>query len=247
MASLTEPRADLSRSSVSRYIQLSTLFRRRIESGQWRVGQQIPTVEELSEEFGVARATIRQALGILEGEGLVSRYRAKGTFVNEAPQAQLWCEVKTDWSGLLRSREGAEIELLHEEQGSAPPQQHHPIGTLAPAYRHLRRRHGRDGKPFLLADVYIDERLAPKIPRAAFTSMTALKLASSAPGVKIEDARQTLTIGMADIETATLLDLPLNAPVCQVNRTAVDHKGRIVLIANGLYRGDVVRLDMKLK
>jgi GntR family transcriptional regulator len=65
------------------------------------VGQQIPTIEELAAECGVARATIRQALDILEDEQLIARFRAKGTFVNARPQAQIWCEVATDWSGLL--------------------------------------------------------------------------------------------------------------------------------------------------
>src|SRR3546814_1229236 len=66
---------------IPRYLQLSTLFRRMIASGEWQVGSQIPTVEELAAEYGVARATVRQALGILNGEGLIERYRAKGTFV----------------------------------------------------------------------------------------------------------------------------------------------------------------------
>ena len=61
----------------------------------WAVGQQIPTVEELAAECGVARATIRQALDLLEGEGLIERYRAKGTFVRERAHEQLWCEVAT--------------------------------------------------------------------------------------------------------------------------------------------------------
>ncbi|MEY4242328.1 MAG: hypothetical protein RJA14_2024, partial [Pseudomonadota bacterium] len=39
MIELNEGDAGLGRSAVSRYIQLATLFRRRIESGQWPVGQ----------------------------------------------------------------------------------------------------------------------------------------------------------------------------------------------------------------
>ena len=80
---------DLSRSAVSRYIQLASLFRRRIQAGQWQVGAQIPTVEELAAECGVARATIRQALDILQIEGLIERYRAKGTFVRPRPHDQI--------------------------------------------------------------------------------------------------------------------------------------------------------------
>ena len=61
-ASAAAATIDLNRSAVSRYIQLATLFRRRIEQGVWRTGEQIPTVDDLAAECGVARATIRQAL-----------------------------------------------------------------------------------------------------------------------------------------------------------------------------------------
>ncbi|MBC9176063.1 UTRA domain-containing protein [Pseudoroseomonas wenyumeiae] len=243
----TTGKVDLSRSAVSRYIQLATLFRRRIEQGTWKLGQQIPTVDDLAAECGVARATIRQALGQLEQEGLIERYRAKGTFVRKGPESPIWCAVETDWNGLLRSREGAEIEILGEEgdvPGSTLPD---TIGEPAPAYRHIRRRHWRDGRPFLLADVYLDERLAPLVTPEDLRSKTALRLVAGLEGVKIVDARQTLTIGTADVETAAALQVPLNAPVALVHRAAVDANGVLVLVADGIYRGDTVRIDIKLK
>ena len=238
---------DLNRSAVSRYIQLATLFRRRIEQGVWKTGQQIPTVDDLSAECGVARATIRQALDQIEKEGLIERFRAKGTFVRQPQQERLWCEVETDWSGLLRSREGAEIEILADQPGRDGASIPQTIGKPAASYRHLRRRHWRGGQPFLLADVYLDERLSPKVTDADLRSKTALKLVAGIPGVRISDARQTLTIGSADVETAAALKLPLNAPVAYVHRAAVDARGVLILVANGIYRGDVVRLDVKLK
>ena len=73
---------NLDQSAVSRYLQLATLFRRRVETGEWAVGSQIPTVDELAEECGVARLTIRQALDQLESDGIIQRFRAKGTFVH---------------------------------------------------------------------------------------------------------------------------------------------------------------------
>ncbi|WP_431268025.1 GntR family transcriptional regulator [Dankookia sp. P2] len=238
---------DLSRSAVPRHIQLTTLFRHRIEQGAWKIGQQIPTVDELATECGVARATIRQAMDQLEAEGLIERFRAKGTFVRQAPRERLWCEVETDWNGLLRSREGAEIEILADEAGREPPTIPQGIGRLAARYRHLRRRHSRNGQPFLLADVWLDERLSPKVTAADLRSKTALKLVAGIPGVRISDARQTLTIGAADVETAAALNLPLNAPVALVRRIAVDARGVLVLVADGIYRGDMVRIDIKLK
>jgi GntR family transcriptional regulator len=110
---------DFSRTGIARYIQLASLFRLRIESGLWVSGQQIPTVDDLSAECGVARATIRQALGILEDEHLIERHRAKGTFVLERPRDQIWCEVATDWSGLLMSRRDAVDQRSSPTSGRA--------------------------------------------------------------------------------------------------------------------------------
>jgi GntR family transcriptional regulator len=232
---------------MPRYLQLSTLFRRHIVSGLWQNGQQIPTVEELSAQFTVARATVRQALSILEGEGLIERHRAKGTFVIYKPQEMLWCVVETDWSGLLRSREGATIELLGEESGQQPPSIFHAIGERARSYRLFRRRHSRNGEPFLLANVYLDEALAKRISRKDLESKSALNLLASLRGVKPVDVRQTLTIGAADMVTAEALHMPLNSPVAYVQRVASDEAGRLIFVTDGTYRGDVVRLDLKLK
>src|SRR3546814_13956645 len=93
-------------------MRLATLFRRRIEAGQWPLGSQIPTVDRLADECGVARATIRQALDLLQGEGLIERHRGKGTFVRRHPTEALWCAVATDWSGLLRPSHAARLEPL---------------------------------------------------------------------------------------------------------------------------------------
>jgi GntR family transcriptional regulator len=242
----SDHRADLSRSGVSRYIQLATLFRRRIDSGQWPVGSQIPTIETLAEECGVARATIRQALGLLEAEHLISRFRAKGTFVNRRNEDQLWLDVMTDWRGLLNSREGATIEILEDGVVTSLPERLHEVGSPTSAYRRLRRRHSRGNAAFLVAEVFIDTDLAPFIPPEALKTTTAMRLTSYLPG-SVGEAQQSVAIGTADMDTAALLDIPLNAPVCLVDRSVADKRGRLILLSRGIYRGDVVRMDMRLK
>ncbi|SDI59851.1 GntR family transcriptional regulator [Salipiger marinus] len=237
----------LQKSNVSRYIQLASLFRQRIETGEWKVGAKIPTVKELAEQCGVATMTIRQALDIIEGEGLIERYRAKGTFVVERPSRDLWCEVKTDWSGLLIARDNALIEILGDERGTSLPHRESAIGTPAPTYRHLRRRHSRAGTAFLLGDVYVDERLCPLIPDDAYTRLTAMRLAHELPGHTVEDAVQIVTIGSADLETASQLNVSIGDPVAKVQRIAVDQHGDIILLANGIYRGDMMKIEVKLR
>lgn len=237
----------LQKSNVSRYIQLASLFRNRIESGEWDVGTKIPTVKELADQCGVATMTIRQALDILEDEGLIERYRAKGTFVRDQPKKDIWCEVQTDWTGLLIARENALLEILSVEDNVQLPRHSAGIGNSAPAYRHLRRKHTRDGQPFLLADVYIDERICEHIPEKSYTELTAMRLVADIPGQKIEKAKQIVTIGAAELESATHLNLSIGDPVAKVQRIAVNQNGDIVLLANGTYRGDMMKIEVNLK
>jgi GntR family transcriptional regulator len=236
-----------SKSNISRYVQLSTLFRRKIETGVWQLGQQIPTVDKLAEEFDVARATIRQALTILENDGLIERHRAKGTFVTFRPHEALWCRVETNWAGLLNAREGATIEVLSRSVTTELLGVTHRIGDLAPEYLHFRRRHWRSDGPFMVGEVYIDKRLEHRITEEALKTQTSMRLIADVAGVEVTDARQTLTIGTADAEIAELLNLPFNAPVAVVQRSAVDANGTLVFSGMATYRGDVVRLDFKLK
>ena len=237
----------LKKSNVSRYIQLAGLFRQRIETGEWDVGQKIPTVKERADQCGVATMTIRQSLDILENEGLIERYRAKGTFIREQPRKELWCEVNTDWSGMLIARQDASIKVLSDKSGTALPRYDGDIGIPAPSYRHLRRRHSRDGEAFLLADIYVDERIEPSIPEENYAKVTAMRLVSDIPGQTVANARQIVTIGAADLTTSNELNISIGDPVAKVQRVAVNQHGDIILVANGIYRGDMMRIEFKLR
>lgn len=250
---MTDPKSEnatiqaLQKSNVSRYIQLASLFRQRIESREWDVGAKIPTVKELADQCGVATMTIRQSLDILEKEGLIERFRAKGTFVRARPERDLWCEVKTDWSGMLIARQDASIEILSDQGGSGLPPYEGDIGNVAPGYRHLQRRHSRGGTAFLLADIFVDERICAEIPEENYSKVTAMRLVSDIPGQTIADARQLVTIGAADLETSVKLNVSIGEPVAKVQRVAVNQHGDIILLANGIYRGDMMRIEFKLR
>lgn len=110
----TDTASALNRSAVSRYLQLADLFRQRITDGDWRVGQQIPTITDLACDCGVAVLTVRRALDILETEHLIERFRARGTFVRQRPARDAWCAVSTDFTGLLIARYSSRIEVLED-------------------------------------------------------------------------------------------------------------------------------------
>lgn len=57
------------------YRQLMDQLRRRVAAGQWRAGQELPSVRELALELAVNPMTISKAYSLLEIEGLLERRR----------------------------------------------------------------------------------------------------------------------------------------------------------------------------
>ncbi|MFS8199232.1 winged helix-turn-helix domain-containing protein [Streptomyces sp. CWNU-52B] len=52
--------------------EIADILRDRIRAGDLRAGDRLPTQAELAEEFGVERGTVRQALRVLQDDGLLS-------------------------------------------------------------------------------------------------------------------------------------------------------------------------------
>ncbi|MFI7403726.1 GntR family transcriptional regulator [Streptomyces sp. NPDC049541] len=52
--------------------EIADILRERIRSGDLKAGDRLPTQAELSDEFGVERGTVRQALRALQEDGLLS-------------------------------------------------------------------------------------------------------------------------------------------------------------------------------
>ncbi|MDD2922781.1 MAG: GntR family transcriptional regulator [Anaerolineales bacterium] len=62
--------------------QVDELLLERIREGIYPSGGRMPSESELSEEFGVSRATVRTALAKLAATGLILRKQGDGTYVN---------------------------------------------------------------------------------------------------------------------------------------------------------------------
>lgn len=67
------------------YRQLADAVRAAIKKGELSSGQQLPTVQEVTEALGIARGTIKRAYDELELEGLVEKIQGRGTFVRYRP------------------------------------------------------------------------------------------------------------------------------------------------------------------
>lgn len=236
----------LDASPLPRYAQLADLFRSRIARGFWRPGARLPTLEELMREFAVARVTVRQAVGVLQQEGLLSAQRGRGTFVTAVPRAERRLRMHTRLRELADMYRHDRPQLTLIDEAAGVPALEASDGTPAPRYHFLRRVHSRDGEPYCVISVYLDERVFRRAP-ARFRRETVIPVLLDLRGVKVAEARQTLTIATADVEVASLLGIPINAPVADVRRVCRDRKGIVIYLGEVTYRGDYIRLEMDLE
>ena len=151
-------------SRVPRYLQVASVLRRRIRDGHWLVGDKIATLEELEREFGVARVTVRQAIDLLQGEGLVKSFQGRGTFVTKAVQNDRWMQLATDWESLIAPIRDHVPNVL--PSGRAPASRiEDGDGTPAPAYVFLRSVQKRAGKPYAYARVHVAKHVYARAPK----------------------------------------------------------------------------------
>jgi GntR family transcriptional regulator len=233
-------------SPVPIYLQLADLLRQRIARGQWPREHRLPSLEELMAEFGVARVTVRQAIDLLAREGLVSPQQGRGTFVTGSPHRERIISVVTTLDELARVYEDTQPKIVNIDESVSSAPLDMAEGAPAPSYAFMRRVHSRDGRPYCVINIYLDERIFRRAPQA-FRSKTVIPLLTSMKDVTIHSAHQVLTIGTADMEVAHHLDLPVNAPVAEVRRIFKDAEGTVIYLADVTYRGDAIRLEMDLK
>ncbi|WP_010272541.1 FadR/GntR family transcriptional regulator [Paenibacillus senegalensis] len=58
----------------------------RIQLGEWKAGDKIPSESELSAELGASKVSIRAALQMLRTMGMITTYQGKGSFVSHYAQ-----------------------------------------------------------------------------------------------------------------------------------------------------------------
>ncbi len=83
---------------VPLYHQIYLVLREQITEGHFADGR-LPAETEFTRQFGASRITLRKALDRLVDEGLITRRRRSGTFVNHAPKKRK--EKSQRYGGLL--------------------------------------------------------------------------------------------------------------------------------------------------
>lgn len=238
--------ANVLRSSPGKlYLHVAEVMRRRLRTGEWAPGERLKPLAELAKEFGVASVTLRQAVAILENEGILRRQQGSGTFVTDRPIFSETFSVGLNWPQILDMITKTTPHLVEKVEGASLPSGKPEDCIEAPSYTYLRRVNSLKNCKCLIANAYIDSRIYAQAPDR-FDSKTIIPVIESLPGVRIAACRQILTIGQADMETASLLNIPVNAPMGDIKRTLTDSDGVLIYYNEVSYRSDMVRFEIDL-
>ena len=118
-------------------------------------------------------------------------------------------------------------------------------GNLAKAYTFLRSVQFNSGKPFSVVNLHLDQRLFLRDSKR-FTRSAALPKIVEMEDVVITHAYQRFTIGVADPETADLLEIGLGEPTADCQLTVLDDNDIAIYVADIHYLKNcfVLRSDL---
>lgn len=139
------------------YIQIADDLRARIRAGEYVPGGRLPSNQHLSENYHVARETIRQAIEVLRGEKLVAAQSTRGVFVLRQPgEPEPSPEYEAVMSRIdefsdeverLRERLAAVEERVLPGEPSSVPEPQPVVAAIVTSSKGVLVARRQDGKP----------------------------------------------------------------------------------------------------
>jgi GntR family transcriptional regulator len=219
----------------------------RISAGHLRPGQRLGAERTLAAELGVSRATLRNALAVLEESGMVRRVpgRGGGTFVSRAKIGRDLSRV-VGVPALLRSQgvvAGTRVmsARLAAANESAAQALHLRRGDLVIDLVWIRLA---DGSPMSVEHAML--------PAERFPGLLELPLGGSVYelldehfGTQPDEAIERIEVVVASPDEAMVLDVEPGAPLLAITRTTTDGDGEPIEFSHDLFRGDRTRIVVR--
>lgn len=222
------------------YVKLKDYVRSRVESGEWKIGQRVPSENELVDILGVSRMTANRALRELANEGLVVRLRGKGSFVASNKRTSQFQTVPNIADEISRNGgvHGAMVVLL-ELEACGPDLAEALAVSHASSVAHSIIVHAEDGIPMQIEDRFVNPVCAPDYIHQDFNVTTPNRyLRAVAPIVRAE---QYIEAVKAQSWECKLLAIAKTEPCLLVRRRTWSKEG-VVSSVRLLYPGSRYRL-----
>ncbi len=237
---------DFQTGDVPLYLQIAALLRQRIFDGYWKPKDRLPTLEQLMSEFKVARATVRQAISLLYGEGLIERQRGRGTFVRERQKLpQVVLSALTDWDTLIAHFSVGKPFLIETKKAESLPSWATNIPKLSDSYQFISRTQVTKNITYLVNNIYLDEAIYQLAPFDIIHGH-AIKIISEMPQITLTSCQQTYSFGVADARIANLLEVPVNSAVGNMYRVIRDNRGIAIVLVQNWYRADIMTIEINV-
>ncbi|MEV0641484.1 GntR family transcriptional regulator [Streptomyces sp. NPDC050619] len=222
-----------------KYWHLKTVLSEALDS-EFSVGEILPNERDLAARFGVARATLRQALEQLELEGRLQRRRGVGTTVAPPRMGVAVGTQQHDWPGAAGDV-WQPVDCTREVPPAAVAAALE-TGEEQPVHI-VRRSRTTHGQPVAAELLYIAGTSVPDLsaidaPSGAARARAVLR---ELQRLELEGQESDVELGSARADDAKELDRLPGAPVLVVT-TRYSTKGRIAVLSVATYRADTCRL-----
>ncbi|WP_030414423.1 GntR family transcriptional regulator [Streptomyces sp. NRRL S-1448] len=214
-------------------------IRNKISTGRIKAGERLPSEAQLASSYAVSTATLRSALAVLHGEGLVEKIHGKGNFVRYPRR-----RITYVGGGLTpRTKPSAPDSALRVSVRTTHLQAHGQllgllgVSASSPLTEFLCLSH--QGKsPHSLARIYVPHELAPTDVPAELHCYEGIeaKLAELRP--PLAEVRERVSARPPTPEEAATLRISSAPGVLAITRVASDHTGRVVEAALLVLPGD---------
>lgn len=212
----------------SRHHDIADDLRHQITTGRIKHGERLPSEVGLAARYKVSTVTLRRALAVLQGEGLVEKIHGKGNFVRRPRRKIMYVG---GW-GTPDPWTAAETTLRVTVRSTTVPASVHlttllkvPTGSPLAEYTCLSLE---QGSPHGLARIYIPRDLTPagvldddSVCRDTVTRFAVL-------GPSPATVRETVCARSPTSDEASALRIGTTAAVLAITRIATDATGRVV-------------------
>jgi DNA-binding GntR family transcriptional regulator len=220
-----------------KYWHLKTVLVDALDS-EFSVGEILPNERELAARFGVARATLRQALEQLELEGRLQRRRGVGTTVAPPRMGVSVDPTQGEWPGVG----GEALRTVGCVEAAAPAAVAEILGTDGDQLVHtVRRERMMHGQPVATELLYVPPASVPALPRDLTPAAHAPAVLRELRMLPLAGEDRSVELGSARAEDAKQLDRLPGAPVLVVTTRYVS-AGQVAAVAVATYRADTCRL-----
>ena len=227
-------------SPIPVYFQLKNDLVKKIAQGLWKPGECIASERELCEIYGVSRMTIRQAIGELVQEGVLTRLKGKGTFVCEQTVKQ---QDMMSFTEMIKQT-GREIktEVINFDVIDTPDDMQ-DIFMLDKVYK-IERRRIVDGECIAVETVFIPVDYCGHINEEMLKGSLYKILENF--GYSISNSTSSIVAADITDEVKEKFNTKENFPVLKMIGKTFANKNKLLFIEEALYRSDKFTLQVNI-